>query len=131
MKFRGDDSNSIDYFLQPFHGKNTKIELQDDISTEPVYRLSLLDEVGAQIHDDVDHIEELTRRSMSFLDPISDDPDEEASANFIGQMFADIDHSGVEQEDMLRDEDGFIILVHKQQDLDVSALPGVHVMPAC
>ena len=131
LKFRGDDSNSIDYFLQPFHGKNTKIELQDDISTEPVYRLSLLDEVGAQIHDDVDHIEELTRRSMSFLDPISDDPDEEASANFIGQMFADIDHSGVEQEDMLRDEDGFIILVHKQQDLDVSALPGVHVMPAC
>lgn len=128
LKFRGDDSQSIDYFLQPFAGKNTKIELQDDIYTGPVYRLSLLDELGAQIHDDLDSIQELTRDRVDFLSPISDDPDEQAAADFIGTMFDDIDHSGVEQEDMLRDEDGFIILIPKQPMLNLSDLPNVHMM---
>lgn len=128
LKYRGDETGTIDYFLQPFAGKNNKIQLQDDIYTDPIYRLSMLDEIGAQIHDDVDHIEELTRRNVNFLDPISDDPDDEASANFIGNMFDDIDRSGVVQEDMLRDEDGFIILIHKQPMLDLSGLPSVHVM---
>lgn len=128
LKFRGDDSQSIDYFLQPFAGKNTKIELQDDIHTGPVYRLSLLDELGAQIHDDLDSIQELTRDRVDFLSPISDDPDEQAAADFIGTMFDDIDHSGVEQEDMLRDEDGFIILIPKQPMLNLSDLPNVHMM---
>ena len=128
LKFRGDDSQSIDYFLQPFAGKNTKIELQDDIHTGPVYRLSLLDELGAQIHDDLDSIQELTRDRVDFLSPISDDPDEQAAADFIGTMFADIDHSGVEQEDMIRDEDGFIILIPKQPALNLSELPNVHMI---
>ncbi|WP_300944195.1 DnaB family ATPase [uncultured Duncaniella sp.] len=128
LKYRGDETGTIDYFLQPFAGKNSKIQLQDDIATDPVYRLSMLDELGAQLHEDIDHIEVLTRQNVSFLDPISDDPDDEASINFIGNMFSDIDRSGVEQEDMLRDEDGFIILIHKQPLLDLAGLPGVHVM---
>ncbi len=128
LKFRGDESGTIDYFLQPFAGEDSKIQLQDDIHTGPVYRLSMLDEVGAQIHDDVDHIEALTRRSMNFLDPYIDDPDDQTSAAFITEMFADIDRSGVEQEDMLRDEDGFIVLVRKMPMLELCSLPGVHMM---
>lgn len=125
LKFRGDDSDSIDYFLQPFCGKNSKIQLQDDIATGPVYRLSLLDEIGAQIKEDADSIQEITRREVNFLEPISDDPDDQRSAEFIGAMFDDIDRSGVIQDDMLRDEDGFIILVPR---LDMSSLSGVHMM---
>ena len=125
LKFRGDDSTSIDYFLQPFCGKNTKIQLQDDIATGPVYRLSLLDEIGAQIKEDADAIQDITRREMNFLAPLSDDPDDLASAEFIGTMFDDIDRSGVMQENMLRDEEGFIILVPK---LNMSSLSGVHMM---
>lgn len=125
LKFRGDDSDSIDYFLQPFCGKNSKIQLQDDISTGPVYRLSLLDEIGAQIKEDADSIQEITRREVNFLAPISDDPDDQRSAEFIGTMFDDIDRSGVVQEDMVRDEDGFIILIPR---LDMSSLSGVHMM---
>ena len=54
LKFRGDDTDAIKYFLQPFVGKNSKIQLMDDIGTSPVYRLTMLDEVNAkadEIHD--------------------------------------------------------------------------------
>lgn len=127
LKFRGDDSESIDYFLQPFCGKNTKIQLQDDIATGPVYRLSLLDEIGAQIKDDADAIQDITRREVSFLEPISDDPDDQKSAEFISTMFDDIDKSGIVQEDTVRDEDGFIILVPRTQPLDMTGLTGMHM----
>lgn len=125
LKFRGDDSDSIDYFLQPFCGKNTKIQLQDDIGTGPVYRLSLLDELAAQIKEDADSIQDITRREINFLEPLSDDPEDMQSAEFIGTMFDDIDRSGVVQEDMLRDEEGFIMLVPK---LDLSSLGTVHML---
>lgn len=44
LKYRGDDSEALTYFLQPFVGKKSKIMLQEDIDTEPVYRLSLADD---------------------------------------------------------------------------------------
>lgn len=44
LKYRGDDSNSIAYFLQPFVGKNSKIQLvTDHDEEEPMYRTSLVD----------------------------------------------------------------------------------------
>ena len=132
LKFRGDTTQSIDYFLQPFCGKNTQIQLQDDITTGPVYRLSLLDELGAQIKDDADSIQEITRREINFLEPMNDDPDVDESVAFINTMFNDIDHSGVSQEAHPRDEDGFIMLIRRdpvivQQVLDMSGL-NVHSM---
>ena len=132
LKFRGDTTQSIDYFLQPFCGKNTQIQLQDDIMTGPVYRLSLLDELGAQIRDDADSIQEITRREINFLEPLND-PDENASAEFISTMFNDIDRSGVSQEIQPRDDEGFIMLIRRDpvivnQVIDLSGLPNVHMM---
>lgn len=48
----------------------------DDISTGPLYRLSLMDEIGAQIKDDSESIATITQRNVGFLAPMSDDPDE-------------------------------------------------------
>lgn len=131
LKFRGDTTTSIDYFLQPFAGKNTQIQLMDDISTGPLYRLSLMDEIGAQIKDDSESIATITQRNVGFLAPISDDPDENMAQEFIGVMFDDIDRSGVPQEVYQRDEDGFIMLIprnHGTKELNLEALGNVHMM---
>jgi len=110
LKWRGDDSNTIDYFLQPFMYKNSKIRLQDDIYTEPVYRLSMIDEIAADIHEDINEIKEITRRTRNFLEPIND-PDEQIASDFIDQMVTDIDNSAAVEDNQIRDEDGYIILV--------------------
>lgn len=131
LKFRGDTTTSIDYFLQPFAGKNTQIQLMDDISTGPLYRLSLMDEIGAQIKDDSESIATITQRNVGFLAPMSDDPDENMAQEFIGAMFDDIDRSGVPQEVYQRDEDGFIMLIprnHGTKELNLEALGNVHMM---
>lgn len=131
LKFRGDTTTSIDYFLQPFAGKNTQIQLMDDISTGPLYRLSLMDEIGAQIKDDSESIATITQRNVGFLAPMSGDPDENMAQEFIGVMFDDIDRSGVPQEVYQRDEDGFIMLIprnHGTKELNLEALGNVHMM---
>ena len=131
LKFRGDTTTSIDYFLQPFAGKNTQIQLMDDISTGPLYRLSLMDEIGAQIKDDSESIATITQRNVGFLAPMSDDPDENMAQEFIGAMFDDIDRSGVPQEVYQRDEDGFIMLIprnHGTKELNLEALGNIHMM---
>ena len=131
LKFRGDTTTSIDYFLQPFAGKNTQIQLMDDISTGPLYRLSLMDEIGAQIKDDSESIATITQRNVGFLAPMSDDPDENMAQEFIGVMFDDIDRSGVPQEVYQRDEDGFIMLIprnHGTKELNLEALGNIHMM---
>ena len=131
LKFRGDTTTSIDYFLQPFAGKNTQIQLMDDISTGPLYRLSLMDEIGAQIKDDSESIATITQRNVGFLAPMSDDPDENMAQEFIGVMFDDIDRSGVPQEVYQRDEDGFIMLIprnHGTKELNLESLGNIHMM---
>ena len=60
LKFRGDDTDAIKYFLQPFVGKNSKIQLMDDISTQPVYRITMSEELNANSTD----INELTLRTL-------------------------------------------------------------------
>lgn len=131
LKFRGDTTKSIEYFLQPFTGKNTQIQLMDDISTDPLYRLSLMDEIGAQIRDDSESINIMTQRDVGFLAPMSDDPDENVAHEFIDTMFDDIDRSGVPQEAYQRDEEGFIMLIprnHGSKELNLEALGNVHMM---
>ena len=131
LKFRGDTTTSIDYFLQPFAGKNTQIQLMDDISTGPLYRLSLMDEIGAQIKDDSESIATITQRNVGFLAPMSDDPDENMAQEFIGVMFDDIDRSGVPQEVYQRDEDCFIMLIprnHGTKELNLESLGNINMM---
>lgn len=111
LKFRGDESESIAYFLQPFMFKNSKIRLQDDIYTDPVYRLSMIDELAASIHEDMDDIPAITRRTTEFLSPLTDPFEEDAEA-FIDQMREDIKNSAAFQDDnQPRDENGYIVLI--------------------
>ena len=118
---RGDDSKSIEYFLQPFVGQDSKIQLMDDIYTTPVYRLSMLDEVPAEMAEAAQDINMITRRDMTLLpennngplDSVTTDPYVEDASAFMAQTFYDIDHSAASQDDMPRDQDGFIILIPK------------------
>lgn len=127
LKMRGDDSQSIEYFLQPFMGKNSKIQLQDDIHTDPVYRLSMVDEVAASMVEDAQEVKTITRRQMNLLEPLTD-PFEEDSAIFLGRMFDDINKSNAfdQGEEMLRDADGFIILIPNKQAPELN-LAGLQV----
>lgn len=128
LKFRGDTTDGMDYFLQPFMGQNTMIRLMDDISTGPVYRLSLLDELAAQIQEDRDAIIDITRREVGFLDQITDDPQDVDAAEFMNLVRQDVEQSAVPQDDMLRDADGFWILIPRMQQLDLSGLNVVGAM---
>lgn len=56
LKFRGDDTDTIPYFLQPFVGTKSKIQLMDDIATAPVYRLTMADEAAAKGAKTVDEL---------------------------------------------------------------------------
>lgn len=121
LKFRGDDTDSIRYFLQPFVGKNSKIQLMDDLYTEPLYRTSMTDELEARIANDAMQIKEITRRQVkSIVDPVID-IDEVDTMEFFDKVGKDIDKSSADQvDDFIRDEDGFIILV---PNLNLTTLP--------
>lgn len=128
LKFRGDDSNSLDYFLQPFAGKNSKIRLMDDISTEPLYRTSMIDEVAADIHNDLNEIDEITRRSVDLLESVTENPDDVQSTKFINKVFDDIKKSKADQHDIMpRDENGFIVLIRKDKNLDIRGLNAFNI----
>lgn len=130
LKFRGDDSTSIEYFLQPFMGKDSKIQLLDDIHTDPVYRLSMLDELAANMVEDINEIKAITRRTRNILEPMND-PDEQLAQNFMDTMFEDIDRSGVDQEDnFIRDDEGFIVLLHRNKLLVDLSTNGLNVHAA-
>lgn len=68
LKYRGDDSNAITYFLQPFVGKNSKIQLQDDINEEvPVFKTSLANGAFGDIPDENTKLIDLTRRNRPLV----------------------------------------------------------------
>lgn len=115
LKFRGADDMSIDYFLQPFVGKKSKIQLMDDMDPDnPLYRLSLKDDLAAKLADDAKTLETVTRKRKNFLDPIVD-IDEADSADFLNTLGESIRKSKVEGPgtDLLRDSNGFIVLIPK------------------
>lgn len=113
LKFRGDDSTSIEYFLQPFRGQNSKIQLMDDIQTEPLYRLTMLDEVSASIPEDINSLTDISRKTYNSLEPMTVDPSENDVELFERQWQSDIARSEADRDTAERDSDGFIVLVRK------------------
>lgn len=113
LKFRGDDTNALEYFLQPFVGKNSKIQLMEDINSDtPVYRRSMVDEIGASIVDESQSLQTITRRTRTLLDPVTDDIDDVDIANFIEKFSDDLDRSTGERSDnRIDDIDGFFVLI--------------------
>nr|DAQ98897.1 MAG TPA: DNA polymerase B Like Replicative Helicase [Caudoviricetes sp.] len=119
LKMRGADDMAIDYFLQPFIGRKSKIQLMVDYGEEtPVYRLSLGDELKAEMYEEADNLEIQTRRKKALynseleLDTEVDDDNQ----RFFDSMFADNQRSTAKlQRAGLDDtvdynEDGMIIL---------------------
>lgn len=139
LKFRGDDSNSIDYFLQPFKDKNSKIQLEEDINAPvAVFRRSMTSEMAAMLADEDNHIEDLTRRKtglelLTELDDIADATDKE-SLILLADAADNINNSYVEGkpnkiinsqntgDDMLRDENGFYLLLTRDQPNPMDSL---------
>lgn len=116
LKFRGDDTDRLDYFLQPFVGENSKIQLMEDIDSTPVYRTSMLDEAGLAIQEAASNVQEMTRRK-SFLTPVTNDIEDIAIQEFVESTLDDMDHStgGDRADGTIRDKDGFCILIRKIQ----------------
>lgn len=112
FKFRGDEADTLSYFLQPFVGKQSKIQLMDDINSDyPVFRLSLADELAAHLVDDAKNLDKITRKTKNFLEPIVD-IDEIDTQEFIDNLQERVRKSKADQgPDPIRDEQGFIILI--------------------
>lgn len=116
LKFRGADDNSLGYFLQPFAGQNSKIQLMEDTDPEhPLYRLTLGD--TAEFIDDTKTMISLTRTKKTTI--ISDiELDEQDSEAFYQKLKARENANDlVDRTDPYycgpRDDDGFVHLVWK------------------
>lgn len=114
LKFRGDDRNIIDYFLQPFVGKNSKIQLMEDINAaKPVYRTSLLDEALLAIEDEKDIIQDITRKPMRLTDLFNDefDIDSDDIGNFIKTTQ---NEQAIADDEVLATDDSSLFDSHQQ-----------------
>lgn len=134
LKFRGDDTNTIDYFLQPFNGTNSKIQLTDDLYTEPVYRLTMLDEVSANVVEAQNEIIHIAEDDL-ILDGLTEglvtknDPDNIDIHKFLMTTLDDIHRTNKKLKElktddqilldsMVRNTDGFIILQYRDKKLE-------------
>ena len=109
----GDDTNRIDYFLQPFVGENSKIQLMEDIDGAPVYRRSMVEEMEGNLIDEANTVQKRTRRTGNFLEPVTDDVDDIAIDDFLEQTAFDMANStgGDRPDGTIRDADGFCVLI--------------------
>lgn len=114
LKFRGDDRDALMYFLQPFVDTNSKIQLMEDVDLDqPVYRVSMLDEMEASITDDSKSLTEISRKRKSIMDPIIDVETEEIN-NFINAFQNDLNKSTADQsQGLYRNNDGYLVLIRK------------------
>lgn len=132
LKFRGDDTDRLDYFCQPFVGKNSKIQLMVDINEDrPVYRKSMLDDINLEIMDEANSMDQITRRNRAEIidmEPQTVDADDLDIGDFYNQFQEDISrNTAVKADGSVRDKDGFYVLIRKPKKdagLDLEGLPG-------
>ena len=114
LKFRGDDTDRLEYFCQPFVGKNSKIQLMEDLDQDrPLYRLAMSDEIAANMIDEAHSVSEVTRRrdtSIFDLEPETDDADDEDIDGFLDRMFTNTSVAPSEANGW-RDQDGYYVLI--------------------
>ena len=119
LKYRGDDSDSISYFLQPFIGTNTKIRLCDDVDLpQPMYKLSLADAAIVRMSEEQERLQEMKRQKRQLVSSI-EVPDmlNNICDAFVEQVQNDQLKSDIKMEQLgktsimlQRGEDGFIHL---------------------
>ena len=89
-KLRGNDTDCIDYFCQPFVGKNSRIQLMMDInSPEPLYRKTMVNEDTERVAKKAKAINKLTQQNIN-LTTITLSPEEDDTREFIGKAIMDI-----------------------------------------
>lgn len=115
QKFRGDDQETLDYFCQPFVGRNSRIQLMCDVDLDtPVYRRSMVADAAALAADDANNITELTRRENINLMPVTEDIDAIDTEEFMDNFFDEVEKSSFDRaEAKYRDSEGFYILIPK------------------
>ena len=125
LKFRGDDRNTLKYFLQPFCGNHSKIQLMDDINEpQPLYRLTMIEESMLNVSDDIRHINELTRTTKTGIDGM---------APTLGNAFEtnrnDIQET-ISSDSFTRNKNGFIILEKnpkRKKSTTLFDIPNYHI----
>ena len=87
----------------------------DDIHTEPLYRLSMMDEISAGIQEDVNEIRDMTIRQGTIKS--EDDMLDEDMQMYFSKTVDDMNKSKASQvidpDPYFRDENGFIRLIRK------------------
>ena len=103
LKFRGDDTDRLDYFCQPFVGRNSKIQLMCDVDeATPVYRKSMLDDIQVEIMDEAHTMDQITRRNRTDIidmEPETVDADELDIDIFYNQIQKDLDKNTTVKRD--------------------------------
>lgn len=120
FKFRGDDTDRLDYFCQPFVGRNSKIQLEMDYDSDtPVYRKSMIEDITANMIDEATNVAEHTRRVRTIQEATTDvislesetiDPNLIDSINFYQDVQKDMERSALKSDGSYRDNEGFFIL---------------------
>ena len=143
LKLRGADGQ-IDYFLQPFVEKRSKIQLMEDGNAEhPVYRISLRDEIPAQMQRTSENIDKSVRQRgtldlelnesseeafenqniLSELEKMAEDEvRSEAAQNEEKKEIDRTKYECTELDNKYRDEDGFIDLKYTKGSLSKEAV---------
>lgn len=135
LKFRGDDTDRLEYFCQPFVGRNSKIQLMMDMGEDTaVYRRSMLDDINMEIMDEAHSINQITRRNrteMLDMEPQTIDANDLDIEDFFGKVQNDANkNSAVKEDGSVRDADGFYVLIRKPstntepEGLSLEGLPG-------
>lgn len=131
LKYRGDDSEAISYFLQPFVGKKSKILLQEDIDTYPVYRESLSDENALKYAMAKQDLERAKKTQKRLITPEEQDTQDEQ--DFMDIVYADQKRSDDQMaalnqtsELLVRDDDGFY-RIHKSNPMEYTMIYGTQI----
>ena len=112
LKFRGDDTDNISYFLQPFVGTNSKIRLAEDVNGPAAYRTTMADEDIAMLSDSINEMTKVSKKPRTIFDPVTMDTEDADIIDFFGNITNDLAKPNSEKEDgVWRDADGFMILI--------------------
>lgn len=119
LKMRGADSGDLNYFLQPFVGTRSKIQLMMDFGLErSVYKRSIQEDARIEMIDTAEALEYRARKTKKLKRNLDIDltMDEDFDKDFFENMIADTerekyaDKRACEGDSTTYDEDGYIVL---------------------
>lgn len=90
LKYRGDDSGALKYFLQPFVGTKSKIKLVDDIDWDKAaYRESMTDENVAEYVEVKEQVQANLQQTAKLMNDTIDVSNSDIDMSNVAQMLVD------------------------------------------